>query len=134
MDITKFLATPEYDITIVTHRDIFQHSANAIGKFNKEYQDLSAIIALDTKTMKKLGVKEDDRVKIHNKYGKVVVTVKKLLKEDSGEGMGFMPNSAWSNILVSPETDGTGIPDFKKIKAKISKTKEEVTNLEDLLK
>ncbi|MFQ6061820.1 MAG: molybdopterin dinucleotide binding domain-containing protein [Methanosarcinales archaeon] len=134
MDITKFLATPEYDITIVTHRDIFQHFANAIGKFNKEYQDLSAIIALDTKTMKKLGVKEDDRVKIHNKYGKVVVKVKKLLKEDSGEGMGFMPNSAWSNILVSPETDGTGIPDFKKIKAKISKTKEEVTNLEDLLK
>ena len=45
-----------------------------------------------------------------------------------------MPDSFYSNILMSPDTDGTGTPDRKRVKVNISKTDEEVTSVQDILK
>jgi len=48
-----------------------------------------------------------------------VVEVRETKREEPG-GIAFMVNSPWSNALVSGETGGKGIPEFKDIKAKIS--------------
>ena len=55
-------------------------------------------------------------------------------KRDEPGGLAFMVNSPWSNSLVSGETGGKGIPEFKNINAKISLSKEEITTLDKLMK
>ena len=83
--------------------------------------------------MQKMGLKTGDRVKISNNFGSLVVEVKESKKDEPG-GLAFMVNSPWSNSLVSGETRGKGIPEFKNIDAKISLSKEEITTLDKLMK
>ena len=133
IDIGKFLKNPEYDITITTYRDIFQTEAFERDRFGEEYKQLSAAITMSKSDMQKIGLKKGDRVKISNNYGSVVVEVKETKKDETG-GLAFMVNSPWANSLVADETGGKGILEFKKIIARISLSKEDVTPLENLFK
>ncbi len=133
MDIGKFLKNPEFDIRISTYRDIFQAEALESDRFGEEYTKHSAVIMLGKDDLQKTGLKIGDRVKLSNKYGTVVVEVR-VFKRDEPGGIAFMINSPWSNALVSDETGGRGIPEFKDIRAKLSITKDEITSLEKLEK
>jgi formylmethanofuran dehydrogenase subunit D len=133
MDFGKFLKSPEYDIKITTHRDIFQAEAAERDRFGEEYKKLSAAISMSKIDLQKMGLKSGDRIKISNSFGSLVVQIKESKREEPG-GLAFMVNSPWSNSLVSGETGGKGIPEFKNIDAKISLTKEEITTLDKLMK
>lgn len=132
IDVGKFLKSPEFEIRITTYRDIFQVEALEYDRFGDEYKKLSAAAVMSKNDMRKMGLKSGDRARITNNYGSVVVEVKES-KRDEPEGCAFMVNSPWSNTLVSGDTGGKGIPEFKDIKARISLTKEEVTPLESLI-
>ncbi len=132
IDVGKFLKRPEFDIRIVTYRDIFQVEALERDRFGEEYKKLSACIAMSKNDMQKMGFKPGDRVKLSSSSGSIIVEVKEIKKEEPG-GVGFMVNSPWSNALVSGETGGKGIPEFKDITAKISLTKETITPIESLI-
>ncbi len=132
MDIGKFLKNPEYEIKISTYRDIFQVEALEYDRFGAEYKKHSAAIFLGKGDLKKMGLKTGDRVRLANGYGSIVVEVREPKRDEPG-GIAFMVNSPWSNALVSDETDGKGIPDFKNIKAKISITRDEITAIESLI-
>lgn len=132
IDIGKFLKSPEYEIKITTHRDIFQVEALENDRFGEDYKKLSACIVLDKKDLNRLGFKPGDRVRVSNNYGSIVVEVKESRKDEPG-GTAYMVNSPWSNSLVSDDTGGKGIPLFKYITARISLTKEEITPLESLI-
>lgn len=132
IDVGKFLKSPEYEIKITTYRDIFQVEALENDRFGEEYRKLSACIMMDKKDMSKMGLKSKDRVRVSNNYGSIVVEVKESRREEPG-GTAFMVNSPWSNALVSRETGGKGIPEFKNINARISRVNEGVTTLESLL-
>lgn len=133
IDVGKFLKSPEFDLRITTYRDIFQVEALECDRQGEEYMKLSAAVVLSKSDLQKLGLKSGDRVKLSNRYGSVVVEVREAKREEPG-GIAFMVNSPWSNALVSDDTGGRGIPEFKDIHAKISLTKEEVTPLESLMK
>ncbi|CAG0964660.1 formylmethanofuran dehydrogenase subunit D [Methanosarcinales archaeon] len=133
MDFGKFLKSPEYDIKIITYRDIFQVEALESDRFGEEYKKLSASISMSKIDLQKMGIKSGDRVKISNNFGSLVVQARES-KRDEPEGLAFMVNSPWSNSLVSGETGGKGIPEFKNIDAKISLSKEEITTLDKLMK
>jgi formylmethanofuran dehydrogenase subunit D len=81
--------------------------------------------------MQKMDLKSGDHVKLFNNNGNVVVEVKESKKNEPG-GLAFMVNSPWSNSLVSGETDGQGIPEFKYIKARITLSKEEITAISEI--
>ncbi len=132
MDIGKFLKSPEYEMKITTYRDIFQSEALEYDRYGDEYRKHSASIVLGKDDMKKIGLKTGDRVRLTNSYGSIVVEVRESKRNEPG-GLAFMVNSPWSNALVSDETGGKGIPEFKKITAKISLTKDEITTLGDLI-
>lgn len=53
MDFGKYLSSPEYDITIITYRDIFQSCALEKSVFSDEYKQRSAILKMDMKDIKK---------------------------------------------------------------------------------
>ena len=44
-----------------------------------------------------------------------------------------MPNSPWSNQLVSGDTGTSKIPEFKRIRAEVSATDKEVDTISDLV-
>lgn len=132
MELGKFLRSPEYDIKITTYRDIFQVEALEQDRFGEEYRKLSAAIMMGKEDMKKMGFKQGDRVKLANDHGSIVVELRETKRSEPG-GVAFMVNSPWSNSLVSGETGGKGIPEFKDITARISLTKEDVTPIESLI-
>lgn len=132
MDIGKFLKNPEYEIKISTYRDIFQVEALEYDRFGAEYKKHSAAVVLGKDDLKKMGLKTGDRARLANSYGSIVVEVRESKRDEPG-GVAFMVNSPWSNALVSDETCGKGIPEFKDIKAKISLTRDEITAIESLI-
>jgi formylmethanofuran dehydrogenase subunit D len=130
MGFGQFLAAPEQKVTIVTYRDIFQSAVMEEGRFSEEYLKLSAVIKMDAADIKKLDVKEGDTVVVKNDGGKVIVRVEKSGYDTTHQGIAYMPNSPWSNALVSADTGGSGVPQYKKIEAMVSSAKgESVTTI-----
>jgi formylmethanofuran dehydrogenase subunit D len=129
MDFGSFLSAPEIQVKVITYRDIFQDKAMFEDRFGEEYRNLSAVIKLDPEDLKQLNVKKGETVILKNSFGRVVVKA-----EESGyetpRGIAYMPKSPWSNILVSDETRGTGVPKFKDISVTVTSAKgEKVTEL-----
>ncbi|MCG7849453.1 MAG: formylmethanofuran dehydrogenase [ANME-2 cluster archaeon] len=131
VDVGKFIRAPEYDITVVTYRDVFQSSACEEDRNGKECERLSAVIVLDTAEMKRMGVRDGANVRLTSKWGSIVVKAVFSPRDEQKE-IGFMVNSPWSNALVSDETTG-GIPEFKNIKVKIKVSNETIISNKELL-
>ncbi|RXA17235.1 formylmethanofuran dehydrogenase [Methanosarcina sp. MSH10X1] len=125
MDFGSFLAAPEIKIRIVTYRDIFQDKAMIENRFGEEYRDRSAIIKLDAADLKQLNVKKGDTVILSNSFGRIVVKAEESGYDTPHRGLAYMPNSPWSNMLVSDETGGTGVPKFKDISVTVTSAKGE---------
>jgi len=131
MDFGSFLATPEIKVKVITYRDIFQDKAMIENRFGEEYRNLSAVIKLDSVDLKQLNVKKGDTVILKNSFGRIVVKVDESGYETPHRGIAYMPKSPWSNMLVSDETGGTGIPKFKDISVTITSAKgEKITEIE----
>ncbi len=131
LDVGKFIKAPEYDIKIITHRDVFQASACEEDRFGDECQEMSALIVLDAAEMKRMGIQDRANVRLTSNWGSVVVRARASPREEQ-KGMGFMVNSPWVNTLVSDETTD-GIPAFKDIEAKITISKNGITGIQELL-
>ena len=130
MDFGSFLTAPEIKVKVITYRDIFQDKAMLENRFGDEYKDLSAIIKLDHADLKQLDVKKGDTVILKNSFGRVVVKAMESGYETPHKGIAYMPKSPWSNMLISDETGGTGVPKFKDISVTVTSAKgEKVTEL-----
>ncbi|MCK4937619.1 MAG: formylmethanofuran dehydrogenase [Methanosarcinales archaeon] len=131
VNVGKFIRSPEYDITVVTYRDVFQSFACEEDRNGKECEQLSAVIVLDATEMKHMGVQDGANVKLTSKWGSIVVKAVFSPREEQ-KGIGFMVNSLWSNALVSDETTD-GIPEFKNIKVKIKVSNETIISNKEIL-
>lgn len=125
MDFGSFLAVPEIKVKIVTYRDIFQDKAMIEDRFGEEYRNRSAVIKLDPADLKQLNVKKGDTVILKNSFGTVVVRAEESGYEIPHRGIAYMLNSPWSNMLVSDETGGKGVPKFKDISVTVTSAKGE---------
>ena len=112
IDVGKFLKNPEYEIKIITYRDIFQVEAQERDRFGKDYEKISTSIVMSKNDMEKMGLKSGDRVKVANNNGSIVVEVRESKRNEPG-GVAFMVNSPWSNVLVSGDTAGKGFPNSR---------------------
>jgi formylmethanofuran dehydrogenase subunit D len=130
MDFGSFLKAPEIKVRVITYRDIFQDKAMIENRFGEEYRDRSAVIKLDPADLKQLSIKKGDTVVLKNSFGTIVVKAEESGYEPSHRGIAYMPNSPWSNMLVSDETGGTGVPKFKDISVTVTNAKgEKVTEI-----
>ncbi len=129
MEFGEFLAAPECGVVIVTYPDIFRTEAGLKhGKFSREYQELSAVIVLDSGDMAKIGVNDGDLVEIKSEAGVVVVRTKESEKEHPG--VGYMPEGAWANVLgASPVT----LPaSTLALSAKVKRSRQEIPVIEEV--
>ncbi len=131
LDVGKFIKAPEYDIKIISRRDVFQASVCEEDRFGDECLELSALIVLDSAEMKHMGIRDGANVRLTSKWGSVVVRAGASPREEQ-KGLGFMVNGPWVNALVSDETPD-GIPAFKDIEAEITISKDGITGIQELL-
>jgi formylmethanofuran dehydrogenase subunit D len=130
MDFGSFLSAPEIKVKIFTFKDIFQNRAMVEDRFGEDYITHSALIVLDKNDFRQLSIKKGDTVIVKNSSGKTVVKAEESSLEAPHKGIAYMPKGPWSNMLVSDETGGTGIPKFKDITATVTTAKgEKVTEL-----
>jgi formylmethanofuran dehydrogenase subunit D len=123
--------TAEVQVTIVTVRDIFQDEAGRKSRFSDEYKNLSALIILDKQDMIRLEAKDGQKLLVKNDVGSIVVAAR-ISEDEAHPGLAFMYNSPWSNQLVSDDVCEGSIPGFKNIKATLSTTGEDITQISEL--
>ena len=119
------------EVTIVTVQDIFQDEAGRRSRFSDEYKNLSALIFLDKQDMIRLEAKDGQKLLVKNDVGSVVVAAR-TSEDDMHAGLAFMYNSPWSNQLVSDDAPDCGIPGNKRIKAMLSTTEQDITQISEL--
>ncbi len=116
-------------VELISGRTLDQ-GATVEEKLSEEYFKAVNYIELSEEDIKSLGLKEGDRVKVSTDFGSVVVFAK---KGEISKGLAFIPMGPYANAIIDPATDGTGMPQFKGVMAKIEKTEEKVKTVKELL-
>jgi len=104
---------------LVTGRSTAQGRAKEKGKKTKEYVDSVTICEFDPNDLEALGVAPGENVRISTAFGSVVLKAVES-KQAPHRRVIFIPYGAWANMLISPETDGTGMPSFKGIPSQVT--------------
>lgn len=123
----------EMEFILSTGRSIWQGEGIEAGCDSDLYFNACARVEIDPDDMERLGLKENDTVKVVTKYGKVVVYAKES-KQSPHRGLIYMPYGTWANVLVEPLTQCTGMPNLKNIPARIEKTDEKVLGAHEAIK
>ncbi|RJS76293.1 hypothetical protein CW712_01890 [Candidatus Bathyarchaeota archaeon] len=122
----------QLEALLLTGRTIDQGCGKESGKLSEEYLDSVAVCEMNEEDMKKLRLRDGDRVKVTTAFGSVVLKAKKSRRIRSS-GTIFVPYGAWVNQVTSPKTGGTGMPLLKGIKVTVEPTDADVLSLPDLL-
>ena len=124
---------PKLKAILLTGRTIEQGTAKEQGKFSEEYQKSVTICEVDPNDMKRLGVGENDNIKISTDSGSIVMRAVKSARTPH-PAMIFIPYGPWVNILMNSETAGTGMPLLKGVPAEIQPaTGDRILSLSELL-
>ena len=119
-------------VVLVTGRTMDQGCGKELGKLTKQYTENVAICEMNPEDMKKLDVRDDQKVQVITEYGSVVVKARKSQRIRS-PGTIFIPYGPWANTVLSSSTDGTGMPTLKGVKATVESTDNEFLGLSELL-
>ena len=120
--------------TLLTGRTIEQGTTKEHGKLSDAYRENVAICEIDPQDLETLEIRENTAVRISTRHGAVVVTAKES-KRAPHPSIVYMPYGLWANVVVDPQTHGTGMPSFKGIVAEIQPTPAaNVSSIPQLLK
>ncbi len=116
---------PKIKVILLTGRTIDQGATKEHGKLSDEYREQVAICEVDPNDLKEMGIKEDSNVRVATLHGTVVVKAKES-KRGPHSRIIYMPYGLWANVVVDPQTHGTGMPSFKGIPAEIQSAPTEI--------
>jgi formylmethanofuran dehydrogenase subunit D len=120
------------EVSLLTGRTIDQGCGKETGKLSEKYMENVAICEMNGEDMKKLGIRDSDKVKVTTKFGSVVVKAKKSRRLKVPDTV-FIPYGPWANQVSASNTHGTGMPLLKGIKATVEPTDAQVLNVRELL-
>jgi len=125
---------PKLRVSLLTGRTIDQGTGKEYGKLTKEYFESVTICQIDPEDMTRLGVKENENIKVTTNFGSVVLKAILSTKAPHPQ-IAFIPYGPWANLVMDPQTHGSGMPSLKGISAEIKPARdEEVLPLLELLK
>lgn len=102
--------------TLITGRTRAQGDGLHQGRDSEAYRQATYMVEMNGEDMGELSIQEGDMVCVSTQAGEVSVPVKAA---DLPRGMLFMPMGPAANLLVADETQGTGMPSFKGLKAEV---------------
>ncbi|TFG03429.1 MAG: molybdopterin dinucleotide-binding protein [Promethearchaeota archaeon] len=106
------------DLILITGRTINQGVALEGGKNTRENVRAAGICTFDKNDFVKLNCLAGTPVKVTTDYGEVLV-YSTISEEGPHPGIIFIPMGPWANQVVNPDSQSTGTPTFKGIKAKV---------------
>jgi len=93
------------------------------GKLKDEYQGVTSTAELNEKDMRRLKLKDGDKIRLKSDVGQIVVTCIAKKDADLPSGMIFIPYGPPSSELMAHDTAGSGMPLSKHIEVKVTKAK-----------
>jgi formylmethanofuran dehydrogenase subunit D len=120
------------EVSLLTGRTIDQGCGKETGKLSEKYMEDVAVCEMNAKDMKKLGIRDNDKVKVTTKFGSVVVKARKSRRLKAPDIV-FIPYGPWANQVSASNTSGTGMPLLKGIRATVEPTDAEVLSVRELL-
>jgi formylmethanofuran dehydrogenase subunit D len=125
---------PKLGVSLLTGRTIEQGRGKELGKLSEDYWESVTVCEMDPDDMVHVGVAENETVEVTTHFGSTVLKVVKSLRAPHPKVV-FVPYGPPANVLVDPETHGTGMPSLKGIRADIEPAPgEKVLSLQELLK
>lgn len=103
---------------LITGRSTKQGTGISTGKSLDDYQQEIRALELSSADMARLGVKENDPVKLKTAHGEAVAICREA---DLPEGMVFMAFGPITSLLVGEETHASGMPDTKGLEVEIER-------------
>jgi formylmethanofuran dehydrogenase subunit D len=85
------------------------------GKFKEGYQSETQTLQVAPHDMKRLGLKDNDRVRLKSESGQIEVTVAAAKGDELPPGLLFIAYGDLSSRLMAGETHGSGMPTSKGI-------------------
>ena len=119
------------EITLISGRTTQQGVGLEEGKTSEAYAKSVGYIEINPSDAEKIGLREEDLVKVSNENGSVILEWKGA--EGLDRGIAFVPYGPWSNQLFGHYTEGTGMPWFKGIPAMIEETSEKKLTLKEIV-
>lgn len=122
---------PSLEIVLLTGRTRRQGVGLEAGKLSDIYHEATTQIRLDANDLERLKIEAGDTVEVTTEFGSVVLRAE--LAPRPSEGLGFIPYGPWANCLISGDTDSTGMPTMKGLKATVSPApNKQVLSLQEL--
>jgi formylmethanofuran dehydrogenase subunit D len=120
------------EVVLLTGRTRRQGVGLEVGKLSEIYQESTTRIRLDAKDLEKVGVKPEETVMVKTEHGSVVLRA--VIASRSRPGIAFIPYGPWANLLIGGDTDSTGMPSSKGLKAVITPAPDKkVPTLQELI-
>ena len=119
-------------VTLLTGRTIDQGCEKEASKLSEEYMENVSVCEMNSEDMKKLGIKDNTNVKVTTDFGSVVLKAKKS-KRIKTSSVVFIPYGPWANQVLTSNTDGTGMPSLKGVKAILEPSDSKVPSIRELL-
>ncbi len=111
----------EVEVVLVTGRTIKQGMGVGQGKQSELYRQETEAAEFNAEVLARLQVEEGDAVLITTEFGEDVFTVR---KGDVPPEVVFLPYGTRANTLTGAFTEGSGMPAFKGLKARVRRCQE----------
>jgi formylmethanofuran dehydrogenase subunit D len=106
-------------MTLIGGRSSSQGTSLCAGKFGDEYMDVSSTLEMNVEDMARLGLKNNDRVRLRSADGEIVVRCKGRAAKDLPSGLLFIAYGPLSSALMGGDTAGSGMPLSKNIDVQV---------------
>ncbi len=100
-------------------------------KLSDVYRSIASACFLNPVDLMILGIEDGDRVRVTTPAGYVILTARPA--EGVARNECFVTIGPYANHIISSETQGTGMPDFKSQDADVEPTEEAVKSVGELM-
>ena len=104
---------------LIGGRSSSQGTSLCAGKLGTEYMDVSSTLEMNVEDMARLGLKDNDRVRVRSATGEIVVRCKGRAAKDLPSGLLFIAYGPLSSALMDGDTAGSGMPLSKNIEVQV---------------
>lgn len=106
------------EVNLISGRTFMQGVAIEGHKHEEEYIKACGIVEMDVKDMKAIKVYPGQNVRVKTDFGEVIVRAVKAT-QGPHPGLVFIPMGPWANQVTSTDTQSTGMPGYKGVRATI---------------
>ena len=106
-------------MTLIGGRSSSQGTSLCAGKLGDEYVNVSSTLEMNVEDMARLGLKDNDRVRLRSASGEIVVRCKGRAARDLPSGLLFIAYGPLSSALMGGDTAGSGMPLSKNIDVQV---------------